>query len=484
MAFSIQPTIRAHAANIPSLTNVKTSAITLNIDKEKISGTYRPLNRLSPNADGTYAHATKFIGDIRIEVVIRGTYEHDVAWDGEAKTGTFEMRSPGDKFDKDFNGSWTQDGSQTKHPWKWSLEQEGRQEKFTDSVWMDRYGVWCGWAFFILTAAQLVSVVTEWKGNARLNQMGNFFFSLCYMAFLAVYCFTTNKPPWKYALGVLLYTVGYIVFAAIYSEAPEPEALYHLGSWLFLIGSVFLMSATYPSKLKHYAPHLIEAELFWGSTMFFIGSACFAYDALGFGDLFGESLSNVQLGLATFVVGRLFFLRGSCTWRCTATFDHAKTLSIGKSVPGLDCELAAPLMSRGKHITEKLNQEILSKIAAAHPENHDDDATTTVSETDESESKGFSTDEEESRPVSEMQPAEEKQRGSLVSRASLKSVSFEHEYVLRDSYMSTFVGDAANDAAPERDSVLRGSYMSTFVGDSANDAALERDSVVLEVMEI
>jgi len=396
------------------------------------------------------------------------------------------MRSPGDKFDKDFYGSFTQDGSQTKHPWKWSLQQEGVQEKFSDCVWIDRFGVWCGWVFFLYSVWALSSYLTEWEGHARLNQIGNSFNTLTSSAFMTVWCFTTNKPPWKYALGVFLYAVGYIIFAAYYSDAIDKEIGYHMGSWAFMIGSVFLLLATYPTKLAHSYPHLIEAQPFWAAFTYTIGSVFFCYDAWGFGDLFGESISNVTLGLVFFMFGRWCSMRGSCTWRCTAFFERAKTQNIGKSVPGLDAELAAPLMSRGKHITAKLNAEAMSKIAMAQLDSEDDAESTSsgTCDSDSQDTREPSTDEEETTSVSKMHPAED--ASVHKSLKSLRTVRFSacqslkpkepEESVHRASNLSSFV--------LEPDSVHRGSHMSTLVGDCADDGVVEPDAVLLTIAEI
>ena len=155
------------------------------------------------------------------------------------------MRSVGRGFNDGFEGWWKMDDDNEQHAWKWTGVTRKQTKKvlrrLVDSAWLDRFGIFCGWLFCFQTTAQLCSAFFQWKANVLLNLVFNVVYTLCYILFLVAYYFLTARPPRRYMVGVALYTDGYAVFVAIYSGCPGSAELYHLGSWLFLIGSVFLM---------------------------------------------------------------------------------------------------------------------------------------------------------------------------------------------------------------------------------------------------
>ena len=122
-----------------------------------------------------------------------------------------------------------------------------------------------------------------------------------------------------YIFGVFLYWCGYVAFTALYAgnDAASP-GLYNAGSWLFLTGSALLMIATYPTAFAG-----IRNAIFWGSASFFLGSTLFVLDASGSG--FVVPGVNVKVGLVAFVVGRVLFIIGSQTKRCSIFFRVKET---------------------------------------------------------------------------------------------------------------------------------------------------------------
>lgn len=202
-----------------------------------------------------------------------------------------------------------------------------RMALFVGSVYMERYGMLCAWLFFVQTFGQLLSAQLEWSQHTPFNVACNVVYSVTYLSFLVAYGVMMTPPDTRYVLGVTLYFLGYAVFLGLYLRAHFGllgwgGELYHLGSWLFLGGSALLLLATVPPEPAkgagpRFSPHLLGASLWWGSFMFFVGSACFCADAAGFGLVGG---GNVLAGLATFTIGRVFFVRGSQTRRCDFLF--------------------------------------------------------------------------------------------------------------------------------------------------------------------
>lgn len=222
-------------------------------------------------------------------------------------------------------GNWWVLGDEKKHSWVWNTEsfkkiEEGcTPRQLVQSVYMDRFGMACGWLFFVKTSIQLVSFGEEWIWVTDMNLAFNIDYSVLYFMFLLTYVAldAATRPHWTYIMGVLLYCLGYVLFAGLCGEVGNAKFLYHGGSWLFLVGSLFLMYATALKKMKEYNPLKQSSALFWGSTCFLIGSACFAMDAASSG--LGTK-GNGLTGFALFALGRIFFIRGSQTPRCSVLF--------------------------------------------------------------------------------------------------------------------------------------------------------------------
>jgi len=262
-------------------------------------------------------------------VYIRGTWKHmdsTLLVEGPCSSGSFLMVS--DKSVNDFNGWWQFDTSDAHHGWKWTRNKSRALATWlAESVWMDRYSMLCSWLFLSQTSIQLMSHACEWDSdfNVDLNQAFNMVYAVCYVWFLSAFSLSSIPQGFLYTTGITCYSFGYVVYAGIYSGARGQTILYHLGSWLFLVGSVSLMCSSRPKGrgcLHAYSPHRIQSSVWWGSTMFLLGSVCFACDASGF----GKHRINAVLGLSCFTAGRCFFVWGSQTRRCTCIFLSVETL--------------------------------------------------------------------------------------------------------------------------------------------------------------
>lgn len=241
---------------------------------------------------------------------------------GRGATGSFEMRSSSRKSGNEFVGWWKFDTCGEPHIWQWDkIGHRDLPTRIVESVWMDRYGMVCAWLFLFMTSIQLASIASQWDGlsNRSINQAFNVVYAVCYTSFLVAYSISSTAKNWLYTLGVALYTIGYFVFAAIHSGTDGQASLYHAGSWLFLIGSLLLMCSSAPSgggRWYAYSPFRIQSTIWWGSTLFLLGSITFACDAIGLGD----PVVNAVLGLCLFTAGRCLFVVGSQTPRCTIVF--------------------------------------------------------------------------------------------------------------------------------------------------------------------
>eukprot|EP00931_Biecheleriopsis_adriatica_P100849 TRINITY_DN7608_c0_g1_i1.p1 TRINITY_DN7608_c0_g1~~TRINITY_DN7608_c0_g1_i1.p1 ORF type:complete len:398 (+),score=49.40 TRINITY_DN7608_c0_g1_i1:39-1232(+) len=298
--------------------------------------------------------------------IIKGRWEFAVPLSPTSPAsmrGTFEMISNEDNTG--FSGWWREEGSEASVPWNWQSSGLGKTHESVDSnasihaadaengdvdkadaqqgnvepkaeprkesssqiadilesVWMDRYGVLCSWMFFLQTVGQLLSFCAwETAGNTLLNQACNSVYATCYLSFILTYCVVPTRPGLKYTAGIFMYLIGYILFLAIYSDRASQfvHALYILGCLAFLSGSSLLIIACYPphrndTVCQRFSPVQLQSSLFWGSVCFFIGSVIFLIDSLGF----GSASRNGVFGLAVFAVGRVQFLRGSQTARCS-----------------------------------------------------------------------------------------------------------------------------------------------------------------------
>lgn len=293
------------------------STETLNISNQD-GKTFEPLPGLSL-IEGRMAMLCGYIS-------IRGSWRHvdsDCLTGSAEASGPFEMQSVSNRSADEFVGWWQMGAdSDVKHDWKWTKrDSRNLPTRLVESVWMDRYAMFCAWLFLLQTCMQLISVTI--KLESSMSEPTNLFFNLtyatCYTSFLVAFGSSSAPKELLYTLGVALYTVGYFVFAAIYYGTLGNDTLYHIGAWLFLVGSISLMLASAPKGrgCQHaYLPHRIQSSIWWGSLMFLLGSAVLAYDALKL----GEPWANGVLGLSFFTVGRCFFVRGSQTKRCTFIF--------------------------------------------------------------------------------------------------------------------------------------------------------------------
>lgn len=187
------------------------------------------------------------------------------------------------------------------------------------SAHMERFTMACVWLFFVQTVIQLVAAHLELEAELLLNCLFNAIYSTLYAMFLCVYAVMVHRPARLYMVGVLLYFFGYVAFLIIYASLLAVEdyhvAWYHLGSWLFVVGSALLVKATIPVKEEHvtfthrFSPLRLENSCFWGSLCFLVGSVVFAASA-------AELCDGVSGGLAIFVAGRFCFVCGSRTERC------------------------------------------------------------------------------------------------------------------------------------------------------------------------
>lgn len=220
-----------------------------------------------------------------------------------------------------------------------------------NSVRIARWGVLCAWIFLFQTLVSLFISSAQSSGTViSLISLGfQAVYTSTYMSFLVIYARMNVMPPKDYVAGVALYTFGYACFLALYAmsllDADSEDAslklqvLYVSGSLLFLTGSAALLKATNPPPIQmlfknlsilqglhlRYAVFDQQTSLFWGSTMFFLGSGCFTLDS-AWGLLHAESqpehlgLICAILGYSTFAVGRVYFLCGSTTKDCNVLF--------------------------------------------------------------------------------------------------------------------------------------------------------------------
>lgn len=194
--------------------------------------------------------------------------------------------------------------------------------RFTESIYMDRFGVLSAWLFLIQTIIQLVLVLNfDAATNRLVNIVFNLDYFLIYLVFLASYaCMISEQRPYAaYIGGVALYAVGYFFFFLLF-VFEEVSWLYHAGSWLFLVGSVGIVVGAFrgltgdENTCKWYdlLPHKSQAAYVFGGLCFGMGSAIFCWDASSL----PYPKQAVTIGLALFVVGRMFFLYGSQTSQC------------------------------------------------------------------------------------------------------------------------------------------------------------------------
>eukprot|EP00928_Gymnodinium_smaydae_P058728 TRINITY_DN4192_c0_g1_i1.p1 TRINITY_DN4192_c0_g1~~TRINITY_DN4192_c0_g1_i1.p1 ORF type:complete len:452 (+),score=33.07 TRINITY_DN4192_c0_g1_i1:73-1428(+) len=315
------------------------SSLRITCNGDRIKGTYHPpeseknpVTGMLRNDVGKYALLgmayleghVKVIGGV---ISIQGTWRHidSAATDGEA--GLFRMQSASLKEPLFFSG-WWQDDASNQHDWHWKRnEHRDLATRFFESVWVDRYAMFCAWLFFIMTSIQLASAsyLSEFSVNVHINVACNCVYAVCYTSFLVAFASSNVPKSLCYTLGVAAYAVGYFVFAAIYSDARGKEEMYSVGSCLFLSGSLLLMISSVPdgrSRWHAYSPLRVQSAIWWGSTLFCLGSVVFLLDSFRY----GNSWINSVVGLSLFTMGRCFFIRGSQTSRCTWLFFSVETI--------------------------------------------------------------------------------------------------------------------------------------------------------------
>ena len=187
-------------------------------------------------------------------------------------------------------------------------------------------------------------VYTPWGSVSNLT--------LCalYCGFFIIYKDDLSSAKLYWA-GVLLYTVGYFTFglsgALTWTEHDDASVMQHanlLGSIFFTIGSVCLViPSTPPWGDQKYRPagtwldfFLGPPRIWWGSCLFLIGSICFWAGSQIFidGDPDALGMPMFQIGIITFVPGRIFFLWDALTaikagreFRYAGTAAHVKDVS-------------------------------------------------------------------------------------------------------------------------------------------------------------
>lgn len=245
---------------------------------------------------------------------IVGEWKHSP---GPLTSGTFDVAW--DELSQSMKGWWA-DESGARHDWAWrSSRRRGLRRsarEFVRSNRMTQYLIACCWVFFWQTFTQtgltiLPSLTAVFNTQAML--LFNIVYSMCYISFLASYVVMHPKPPAAYVIGVLLYTLGYMTFAAFFGihaagRSWATSELYLQGSLFFLVGSVFLVASTAPPLNMTWCPHKKDNSLFWGCACFLVGSVFFIVDSSRF--IAGEesSLLLVALGYCFFTPGRLFVL--------------------------------------------------------------------------------------------------------------------------------------------------------------------------------
>ena len=212
----------------------------------------------------------------------------------------------------------------------WTLSPDGPTgywaSDLAHSIRMDQFVMLCAWLFLLQSCVQLASAAFQWPFNSAVNVAANLVFVTLYAVFLAAFAAMHSPPAPGYIVGVVLYFAGYLCFAALHSGVFTSSAaavFYHTGAWLFLIGSGLVMRATVPRESGftirswRFSPKRASAAQWWGAALFAAGSAVFVLDAAG---TTGNARFNVVAGLVLFVAGRVFFVRGSQTPRCSVFF--------------------------------------------------------------------------------------------------------------------------------------------------------------------
>jgi len=217
-----------------------------------------------------------------------------------------------------------------RYPWRWNIaEPTDAKSTMRDRLhWFYvKNCVFCSWIFFLMTLCSLLldSNVNGWYSAPMLDSIANYFlnyafmivYTVIYSYFLVMYFYLKLNPPPMYVLGVLLYTIGYAVFAGFFLlayhghiESQMAIVFDYTGSWCFLIGSAALIQSTIPRSWCSK-----EVFLLLGSVFFLLGSFFFVFDCSAVWVTYLGPYYDI-IGNALFLPGRLCFLIGSTSDEC------------------------------------------------------------------------------------------------------------------------------------------------------------------------
>ena len=155
-----------------------------------------------------------------------------------------------------------------------------------------------------------------------INLMIAWFFVIAYVSYLPLSksdikkaIITKNKLQIYYWTGILIYCIGYLLFAIdssiIYLKLNTTYPLGLTGASMFAIGSILLMLST--NNIKNKIKKNTSLELlfddcllvFFGSLSFLIGSILFIIGYINSYSIF------FKYGLMAFIIGRLYFFYDS-----------------------------------------------------------------------------------------------------------------------------------------------------------------------------
>jgi len=227
-----------------------------------------------------------------------------------------------------------------------------RCSEFAMGDWPIRWVMLCSWTYIFTTAAGLVLALMTSPAyggptGLNLNLLFQFIYTLTYWSFLLMFVFMDPRLPKLYMLGVMLFTLGCTAFLGYYSlvvlEVDASRAkrwLSFAGAQLFLWGAAALVRPTFHFAGGVYLPWKRAPSLLWGNACFLLGSALFVHDSASV--VIGgceHRQWEAALGVAVFLVGRLFFLRGAQAPQCDWLFRDRR------GGGGRDIEMTAAIIS-------------------------------------------------------------------------------------------------------------------------------------------
>merc|ERR1719198_1013034 len=145
-----------------------------------------------------------------------------------------------------------------------------RLQKFIESPWMDRYGMFAAWLFFWQTLLSAVSCCFGffgfgWPFDAYMNLVFCCNYFWVFASFLFLFFWMPAPPVTSFILGIFCYFVGFGTFIGVYwpAMAAAPlSILYKVGSFFFLSGSALLMHGTWPGCERRTLTSAVGAS-FW-----------------------------------------------------------------------------------------------------------------------------------------------------------------------------------------------------------------------------